>query len=141
MTSPDKRRLAARIAGLTLHAYGSSDEIAARARKGLETRFEREALAVRAGLHPEGAFILSQAHGVERQHVDHDAVGSNGMPPHRVPCAGDRGSIEDSVRHDLSFARHKHVHKCETRPNSSSLPAIIAAIAGGVHPARMDAVR
>ena len=46
MTSPDKRRLAARIAGLTLHAYGSSDEIAARARKGLETRFEREALEV-----------------------------------------------------------------------------------------------
>ena len=45
-SSANARRLAARIGGLSLHVQGNSDEIAARARLGLDEKFRREALAV-----------------------------------------------------------------------------------------------
>ncbi len=40
------RRSAARIGGLSLHLLHDSRAIAARARQGLEARFERDALAI-----------------------------------------------------------------------------------------------
>ena len=42
MATPEERRLAARIGGLSLHLYGDSDAIAARARRGLDEKFRRE---------------------------------------------------------------------------------------------------
>ena len=42
MATPEQRRLAARIGGLSLHLYGDSDAIAARARRGLDEKFRRE---------------------------------------------------------------------------------------------------
>ena len=45
-SSAATRRLSARIGGLSLHVQGNSDEIAARARQGLDEKFRREALAV-----------------------------------------------------------------------------------------------
>ena len=41
-----RRRSAARIGGLSLHAQGDSEAIAARARRGLERKFVNEALSV-----------------------------------------------------------------------------------------------
>ena len=38
--------MSARIAGLSLHAYGDSTAIASRARAGFDERFAREALEV-----------------------------------------------------------------------------------------------
>lgn len=43
MADAARRRLAARIGGISCHLRYGSDKIAARARAGLETRFEREA--------------------------------------------------------------------------------------------------
>lgn len=43
MATPEERRRAAKIGGLSLHAYGDSGSIAARARRGLENKFRREA--------------------------------------------------------------------------------------------------
>lgn len=43
---PTAKRQNAKIAGLTLHLRGNSAAIAARARKGLEARFVRDALAL-----------------------------------------------------------------------------------------------
>jgi len=43
-SSESGRHLAARIGGLSLHIHGDSDEIAARARRGFDKRFENEAL-------------------------------------------------------------------------------------------------
>ena len=42
LATPEQRRLAARIGGLSLHLYGDSDAIAARARRGLDEKFRRE---------------------------------------------------------------------------------------------------
>ena len=42
MSTPSQRRLAARIGGLSLHLNNDSNEIAARARLGLDRKFERE---------------------------------------------------------------------------------------------------
>ena len=42
VATPQGRRLAAKIGGLSLHLYGDSDAIAARARRGLEAKFLRE---------------------------------------------------------------------------------------------------
>jgi hypothetical protein len=53
MATPSQRRLAARIGGLSLHLYGDSNGIAARARKGLESKFERE-------VDPEGQLSASE---------------------------------------------------------------------------------
>ena len=42
MATPEERRRAARIGGLSLHLYADSDAIAARARRGLDEKFRRE---------------------------------------------------------------------------------------------------
>ena len=42
LATPEQRRLAARIGGLSLHLYGDSDAIAARARRGLDEKFRHE---------------------------------------------------------------------------------------------------
>ena len=48
-----KKRLQARIAGLSLHVYGDSSAIAANARAGLDARFVREALEINPTLRAE----------------------------------------------------------------------------------------
>jgi hypothetical protein len=53
LATPEQRRLAARIGGISLHLYGDSDEIAARARHGLDEKFRRE-------IDPEGVLTPAQ---------------------------------------------------------------------------------
>lgn len=43
MATPEERRLAARIGGLSRQLKGDPDEIAARARRGLEEKFRQKA--------------------------------------------------------------------------------------------------
>ncbi|MEX0761530.1 MAG: hypothetical protein WD208_03475 [Dehalococcoidia bacterium] len=54
MITPHSRKIAARIGGLALHAYGDSDAIAKRARAGLDARFVREALEIDPTLAGDG---------------------------------------------------------------------------------------
>jgi hypothetical protein len=42
VSTPEQRRLAARIGGLSLHLYSDSNAIAARTRRGLDEKFRRE---------------------------------------------------------------------------------------------------
>ena len=53
LATPEQRRLAARIGGLSFHLYGDSDAIAARARRGLDDKFRRE-------VDPDGVLTAKQ---------------------------------------------------------------------------------
>jgi len=53
MATPEERRLAARIGGLSLHLYGDSNAIAARARRGLDEKFRCE-------VDPDGVLTAKQ---------------------------------------------------------------------------------
>jgi hypothetical protein len=62
--SPSERRLAARIAGLALHALGGSRDIAARARRGFDQRFLRE--AKRADPTLTGSALEAKVHSLRK---------------------------------------------------------------------------
>ena len=66
MADAAARRLAARIAGLSLHALRDSNAIASRARRGLEEKFRLQALSIDPSLTGEAlgkkAAILKRLH-------------------------------------------------------------------------------
>ncbi len=67
-------RAACRLGGLRLHVLHDSDKIAARARRGLDARFEREALALDPSL--SGDALARKVALIRRAHMQRMALAS-----------------------------------------------------------------
>jgi len=73
-TLSDVKRRAGRLGGLARHIVGDSDQIAANARRGLQARFERIALAIDPSL--TGERLARKVALIQREHMCRAALAS-----------------------------------------------------------------